>query len=158
MGFLFLSLRLEAVCRWAGGGITAVGVAPRLYWMLINLSIDNLIPLRKGQNNTRFLCIRVDLFVLCGSRLLEVDVDRQGVHMHQHMIQLHRLQPVSQWRPQLLQPHGAAAGNRIPSNNVPKKKWLCRLCQRRTPSHRRAYVSWIKPALLISSFFFCCRH
>lgn len=30
-------------------------------WALINLCIDNLIPLRNGWNNTRFLCIKVDL-------------------------------------------------------------------------------------------------
>lgn len=33
------------------------------YWALINLCINNLILLRNGQNNMRFLCIKVDLYV-----------------------------------------------------------------------------------------------
>lgn len=37
-------------------------------WALVNLHIDNLILLRNGWNNTRFLCIKVDLRVLSGSR------------------------------------------------------------------------------------------
>lgn len=39
-------------------------------WALVNLHIDNLILLRNGWNNTRFLCIKVDLRVLSGSRRL----------------------------------------------------------------------------------------
>lgn len=60
-----------------GGGVTLDH-----HWMLINLCIDNLILLRKGQNNTRFLCIKVDLCVLSGCRLLLllVETDRD-VHM-----------------------------------------------------------------------------
>lgn len=47
-------------------------------WALVNLHIDNLILLRNGWNNTRFLCIKVDLRVLSGSRRLLLPVDGSG--------------------------------------------------------------------------------
>lgn len=50
-------------------------------WALVNLHIDNLILLRNGWNNTRFLCIKVDLRVLSGSRRLQLPAAVQDVRM-----------------------------------------------------------------------------
>lgn len=51
---------------------------PKYDWALVNLHIDNLILLRNGWNNTRFLCIKVDLRVLSSSRRLLLPVDGPG--------------------------------------------------------------------------------
>lgn len=48
-------------------------------WALVNLHIDNLILLRNGWNNTRFLCIKVDLRVLSGSSRLLLPADGPGL-------------------------------------------------------------------------------
>ena len=65
---------IEVWCVRAGRGgrveVEGRGFTLERHWMLINLRIDNPILLRNGQNNTRFLCIKVDLYVLSGSRLL----------------------------------------------------------------------------------------
>lgn len=74
MGFSIFIWTLEGLC--ADGQVQGAewrdyagrGVMLHHHWMLINLCIDNLILLRKGHNNTRLLCIKVDLYILSGRR------------------------------------------------------------------------------------------